>query len=268
VAVPVPGFFRRPACYNCRVDDAPLDPAITLDRLAGEWWIYQLARGHRYSTDDVLTAWTALRARPDAGRVLDLGCGVGSVGLMALLRLAPAATLTAVEVQAESVALLRRTLAHNGLAGRVEVRHADLRDAGALDPAARFDLVTANPPYLPVGHALRSPHPQRAAARLELHGDVFDYCARAAAALGEGGRFCFCHSAADPRPAAAIAAAGLVLLARQEVVARAGRPPLIALFTCGRAGARADRPPLQVRAADGTRTAAYRAVRRAMLIEA
>jgi tRNA1(Val) A37 N6-methylase TrmN6 len=244
------------------------DDGVTLDRLAGEWWIYQLERGHRYATDDVLTAWTAVQARPEARRVLDLGSGVGSIGLMVLMHLAPDAALTSLEVQAESVALLRRTVAHNGLGARVTVRHADLRAPAALDPGAPFDLVTANPPYLPVGTALRSPHPQRAAARLELHGDVFDYCRVAAAALAPGGRFCFCHSAADPRPDRAIAAAGLTLIARQEIVARAGRRPLIAVFTCAAGGARRDPPPLEVRGPDGARTEAYRAVRRRMLIDA
>jgi tRNA1(Val) A37 N6-methylase TrmN6 len=246
------------------------DGEVTLDRLAGEWWIYQLRRGHRYASDDVLTAWQAVEARPAATRVLDLGCGVGAVGLLALLRLGAAARLTAVEVQAASVALLHRTLAHNRLADRVAVRHGDLRDPAALPDGARFDLITANPPYLPAEQTPRSPHPQRAAARLELHGDVFDYCRAAARLLAPGGRFCFCHRADERRPAAAIAAAGLGLLARREVVFRQGRPPALALFACGHEATarRADPLPLVLRDREGRRTGAYRAVRRAMHIEA
>lgn len=122
----------------------------TLDRLSGDWWIYQLRRGHRYATDDVLTAWTALRARPAARRLLDLGAGVGSIGLMVFRLLPPGARLTSVEVLEESVALARRTVAHNGVADRVDVRLGDLRDPGAIGaaPGERFDLITANPPYL------------------------------------------------------------------------------------------------------------------------
>ena len=41
-----------------------MDAETTLDRLTGGWRIYQLRRGHRFSTDDVLTAWTALGALP------------------------------------------------------------------------------------------------------------------------------------------------------------------------------------------------------------
>lgn len=245
------------------------DPDVTLDHLAGEWRVYQLRRGHRFATDDVLTAWTGWRACPDARRLLDLGAGVGSVGLMALMRAPEDARLTAVELQPVSADLMRRTVAHNGLQERVRVLQGDLRRPGLLGEE-RFDLILANPPYLPPENAQASPHPQRAGARLELHGDIFDYCRVAAQHLERqaAARFCFCHAAADPRPERAVAAAGLMLLGRQEVVFRHGRPPMIALLTCGRSGERSDPPPLHVRGADGARTADYREVRRAMWIEA
>jgi len=239
----------------------------TLNRLAGGWQIYQLRRGHRFATDDVLVAWTAHRAHPGARQLLDLGAGVGSVGLMALRVAPPAARLTCIEVQAVSAELLGATVTHNGLAQRVTVHCADLRDGRQLPRDARFELIIANPPYLPPGSALRSPHPQRAAARLELHGDIFDYCRAAARWLAPDGRFCFSHAAGDPRPEAAVAEAGLRLLCRQPVIPRAGRTPLIALFTCGREGARADGPPLTIRTMEGRLDPDYRAVRREMLLD-
>jgi len=244
------------------------EPTETLDRLAAEWWIFQLERGHRYSTDDVLLAWTASRASPAAKRVLDLGAGVGSVGLMTLLGLTPDARLTSVEVQARSAALMRKTVAMNALSDRVEVRCGDLRDPEVLTEGERFDLIVANPPYLPAGDALVSPVPQRAAARLELHGDVFDFCRAAASRLADDGRFCFCHGADDARPERAVIEAGLDLLSRQLVIFREGQPPAIALHVCGRGGQRRDRLSLTVRGRDGERTEQFRAVRRAMLIEA
>lgn len=242
-------------------------PGETVDRLTGAWWILQLARGHRFNTDDVLTAWTGLAARPGASRVLDLGAGVGSVGLMVLQELEETATLTSVEVQRVSVELARRTAELNGITGRVEMRLGDLRDPDALSGAGCFPLVLANPPYLPPERAVASPHPQRAAARLELHGDVFDYCRAAAHQLTEDGRFCFCHSAKDPRPERAIHAAGLSRLGRREVVFRHGQPPMLALLECGWTGEAEEREPLCIRGADGQWTAAYRAVRRRMRID-
>lgn len=245
----------------------PTSEETTLDRLAGEWWIHQLRRGHRYASDDVLTAWFAIENLPDARTVLDLGAGVGSVGLLTLLRLASTARLTSVEVQETSAALLRATVDRNGLGDRVLIRIGDLRDPTLLAGDPLFDLITANPPYLPAERSSRSPHPQRAAARLELHGNVFDYCRAAARLLARGGRFCFCHRAVDERPERAVRDAGLDLLARREVVFRHGRGAVLALFACGAGQRRVDLPPLVLRDGEGRFTPEYRSVRRAMLID-
>ena len=59
---------------------------LSLDKLTGEWSIYQLKRGHRFSSDDLLTAWMATEVAPDAMLQLDLGAGIGSVGLLSLAR--------------------------------------------------------------------------------------------------------------------------------------------------------------------------------------
>lgn len=236
----------------------------TLDRLAGDWKILQLRRGHRFSTDDLLTAWLALRVRPDARRLLDLGAGIGSVGLMTLWSLPADAILTMVEVQALSHGLARRSVALNGLEQRVILRNGDLRDPAVVPERAAFDLVTGSPPYIPVGKGVISSHPQRAAARIELHGDVFDYACTAARALTPDGWFVCCHAAQDPRPEAAIAAAGLSLRHRVDVCFRADRPPTIALFAATWSGSREDLPPVIVRDNDGAPTPEYLSLCRAM----
>ncbi len=238
-----------------------------MDRLCGSWMIVQLVSGHRYSTDDVLTAWCAAMARPRARRILDLGSGTGSVGLMTLHRIspdAPGSTLTMIEAQLQSHQLCCQTLKLNQLEHRVRALHGDLRDPHILPPGDHrgYDLVTASPPYIPPGHGSLSPHPQRAAARIELRGSIYDYCVRAAWALSRDGRFCFVHSASDPRPETAIAKAGMSLISRQDVLFRRGRPPAISLFTCAWQGPRHDPPPLVIREADGSRSRDYERIRR------
>jgi tRNA1Val (adenine37-N6)-methyltransferase len=233
---------------------------ITLDILAGDWRIFQLRIGHRFSADDLLTAWAAVCAQPAACQLLDLGAGIGSVGLLALWKLPTAGHLTMVEVQALSHTLAYRTVIYNGLAGQVTLHHQDLR----AWPGGAFDLVTASPPYLPVSHGVQPQHPQKAAARFELHGDIFDYCQAAARSLAAQGLFCFCHAADDPRPEHAIRRAGLTLVHRQEVYFRASQPPHMALFTCAWEGVRTDPPPFVIRDLAGRWTAEYLALRAKM----
>ena len=74
----------------------------TLDALSGHFKIFQYRDGHRFSTDDVLTAWYGTQCCPTARRILDLGSGIGSVGMIAAWR-SPGARVTTVEAQAQSV---------------------------------------------------------------------------------------------------------------------------------------------------------------------
>jgi tRNA1(Val) A37 N6-methylase TrmN6 len=233
---------------------------LSLDILAGDWRIFQLRAGHRFSADDLLTAWAAVRAQPEARRVLDLGAGLGSVGLLTLWKLSAAAHLTMVEVQAISHALACRTVVYNGLTARVTLHRQDLRDW----PGGSFDLITASPPYIPVGQGVQPQHPQKAVARFELHGDVFDYCQAAARSLSAAGVLCFCYAADDARPEPAIAGAGLTLVQKQPVYFRASLPPRMALFTCTWQGSRTDAPALVIRDQAGHWTAEYLAMREEM----
>ncbi len=232
----------------------------TLDHLAGDWRIYQLKGGHRFSADDLLTAWTAARVCPQADEILDLGSGLGSVGLLTLWKL-PQARLTGVEVQQLSYDLALKTRAHNRLEDRAQFLNQDMRASLEL---GRFPLVTGSPPYFPLGKATVSPHPQRAAARCELHGDVFDYCRVAAQHLLPDGRFIFVHAAGDPRPEQAVQQAGLTLLSRQDVLFRAHLEPTVALFVCAFQGERCDPPAFVIRDQQGDWTEEYLEMRAEM----
>ena len=223
----------------------------TLDQITRDWWIFQLRKGHRFSTDDTVTAWTAGHARPDALRIIDIGAGLGSVGLMTLHYLRPEARSVFVEAQEVSHRLCAKTIAYNDLGHQVELRHGDLRDEAVVPETGSFDLVTGSPPYTPVEKGVVSSHPQRAACRMELRGSVFDYCRTAARLMKPDGTFVFVHSASDPRPEQAISDAGLTLNERRDILFRDGRPPTIAVFRCSFGGDRVDARPFVMRTADG-----------------
>src|SRR5688572_20787746 len=132
----------------------------TFDAISGHFRIFQLRRGHRFSTDDVLTAWYGTTWAPSASTVLDLGSGIGSVATIAAWRL-PGARLVTIEAQPESVRLARKSSAYNGLTARVDIREGDFRDAAALSRHERFDLVLGSPPYFPTGTGIEGDHEQK-----------------------------------------------------------------------------------------------------------
>ena len=130
-----------------------------------------------------------------------------------------------------------------------------------------YDLVTGSPPYIPVGKGVISPHPQRAACRIELRGSIIDYATVAARAMKPGGVFVFCMAAGDPRSKEAVDKAGLFLHQRQDVLFRAGRAPTIALFMAKRmppANGVQHLSPFVIRDEQGVFTEQYSAFRRVM----
>lgn len=206
---------------------------LTEDHLTIGWRILQRRRGHRHSTDDLLTGWYAAeKTSPDRRRLLDLGAGIGSVGLLLLWR-SPDARLTCIEAQEVSFGLLEKNIARNDLSERVRAIHGDLRHV-RLD-GETFDVVTGSPPYFDPKDGIVSADSQRAHARFELRGDVRDYCAAARAALAPGGRFVFCFPANQrERAEKAVALADLAIVTSRDVIPRRGIAPLFSLFCCRR----------------------------------
>ncbi|HNQ72370.1 MAG TPA: methyltransferase [Verrucomicrobiota bacterium] len=213
-------------------------PGETLDALSGHFRLFQLRTGHRFSTDDLLVAWYGTSWCPTAHTALDLGSGLGTVGMICAWRL-PGTRFVTIEAQGESVALARKSARYNGLTERYDIRHGDFREPHLLSPDEKFDLITGSPPYFPPGAGVESEHPQKLACRFELRGTIADYCTTAARHLAAGG-FLACVFPAGrtqlARVTAAARAADLIIVRQRPVVFREGEPPVIALFGMMRAG--------------------------------
>jgi tRNA1Val (adenine37-N6)-methyltransferase len=220
----------------------------------------------------VLTAWYGTTWVPSASSVLDLGSGIGSVGMIAAWRL-PGARFVTIEAQEESVALARKSAAYNGLEGRYDIRRADFRSGSALTADERFDLILGSPPYFPPGSGIEGDHPQKVACRFEMRGDVRDYAAIAAPHLAPGGIFACVFPDADRRRVEdAAKGAQLSIVRRRAIVFREGEAPLVGLFGMMRDGDLPAHmrertwvePPLTIRCADGAVHPEYAAVKLAV----
>jgi 16S rRNA (guanine1207-N2)-methyltransferase len=77
---------------------------------------------------------------PAGGRILDLGCGYGVIGLACALA-APAATVTAVDVNQRAVLLANENAASLGVTDRFAARVPE-----DVDPVAAYDEIWSNPP--------------------------------------------------------------------------------------------------------------------------
>lgn len=243
--------------------EAELGEPITVDGLTAIYRIFQRKKGHRHSTDDLLTAWYALEKSPPVTRALDLGTGIGTVGLLVLAGMPDGMRLTCIEAQDVSYRFLRENLRANGVEARVDSIHGDLREL-ALEE--RFPLVTGSPPYFDVAAGIVPADSQKAHARFELRGDVSDYARAAKRHLEPGGLFVLCFPwPQKARALAALRGEGFAVVAHRDVVPRIGLAPLFSLFACqlDPAAPPADpaEPPFVVRHEDGSHTQAMHDVR-------
>ena len=175
--------------------------------LGGRLTLAQPKHGHRAGSEAALLIAAAGNAR---GRIVDVGAGVGAVGL-ALAQRSAEATVALVEIDPGLARLAEENAVGNGFDKRVRVLVVDVlrargrRDAGLNNEAA--DCVVTNPPFYEPGTVRASPDAGRARAHVfSLSGGatLADWIRACLALLAPGGRFVMIHR---PEALAAILAA-------------------------------------------------------------
>lgn len=164
------------------------EPAFTDDRLLdGRVALRQSADGYRAAIDPVLLA-AAVPA--SAHSALELGCGAGAASLCALARLSNLRIL-GLERDADAAALAKTNAAANDMTARFDIEIGDVRSFAKTG----FDLVFANPPYLPGHRAQSSKHAARASANVEGEAALADWIAAALRAVAPRGHVLFVQRA-------------------------------------------------------------------------
>ena len=237
---------------------ADLEPKADEDLcyLSGEWRLFQKLEGHRWSLDDLVTAWVAARHLTGASQALDLGCGLGSVLLMLAWK-GQQARVTGVEAQPERASMARRSIAFNGVESRCAVLDGDLR---AIELGPNFGLVTGTPPYFPRGSGTEAEADHVSACRFEHRGGVEAYLSAAERHVSQDGVFVMCAATLEDER---VRAAASSLHARRllHVVPRAGKAPLVSVWTFTRSAGSCAPEELVVRDAAGQWTPAFQRVR-------
>lgn len=117
-------------------------------------------------------AWTEIQKRTDAGReepnVLDWGTGSGCLAI-AIATHCPTAHIDAIDASPDALEIAKRNAARYEVADRIRFLESD--GFTSLPAETRYDLIVANPPYIP-SEALNSLQPEVKAydPRLALDG--------------------------------------------------------------------------------------------------
>jgi ribosomal protein L3 glutamine methyltransferase len=153
---------RKPAAYLVRkayIQGVPfyIDERVIVPRS----YVGELLAGDLFADDGF-----ALIAPGKVRRVLDLCTGSGCLAVLAAMRF-PDATVDAVDLSEDALAVARINVAQHGLAARVRLWCGDLY---APLGAGRYDLILANPPYVDAPGMAGLPPECRHEPRLALDG--------------------------------------------------------------------------------------------------
>lgn len=203
---------------------------IVEDRLLdGRLILRQPRRGHRAGSDAILLA----AAVPDLGEgpLLDIGAGVGTIGLAVALA-QPGLRVVLIERDPDLAVLAAGNIALNHLEERVSVIAGDIAGPAAalgLSPAS-FACVAMNPPFYPPRETKASPVPNRRAAHV-AEGTLEPWLKAARRLLRPGGRIALIHRAEAIAEVLDGLATGFGDVAIRPVHALADRPAIRILVT-------------------------------------
>ena len=125
--------IKRDSARRCSLYHGTLDKPVVPFELDAWFSRYECQAG-----DTTLTVMASLP--PVTGKLLDFGCGAGVIGSV-LAKRNPALAVTMVDINALALESSRRTLAVNGLSGRVHA--SDVYS----DIAETFQQIVSNPPF-------------------------------------------------------------------------------------------------------------------------
>lgn len=163
-----------------------------LEIIDGNIKILQKKNGFRYGTDAVLLSEFA-SVKPD-DRVLDMCTGTGIVPLLLYLK-CKTASYSALEIQPEIYDMARRSAELSGLSDKVRLVLGDLKNHREIFAAQSFEVVTCNPPYMPVDTGKMCICESERLSRHEILCNLEDVISAAGWLLKDGGRFYMVHRA-------------------------------------------------------------------------
>lgn len=143
-----------------------------------------------FGIDAVLLSGFAKAKRDET--VLDLCSGNGIVPILMEAK-TDCDQFLAVEIQADNVDMAKRSIRLNGLEDKICALEADINSLDAVFKHGSFDVITCNPPYMPVGSGFVNDYSPKAIARHEIMCNLEQVMSVSAKMLKYGGRMYMVH---------------------------------------------------------------------------
>ena len=176
---------------------------VPLQHITGRWEFYGLPMEvttdtliPRPDTETLVEVAVELLKTRSKGRILDLCCGTGCVGLATLKNVSDGITGVLADLSEPALEVARRNVVHNGLSHRTLTYQVDaLAEASPL--LGKFHMILCNPPYIPTADIMTLDVEVQREPHMALDGgeDGLDFyravCRNFAPALNKGGILAF-----------------------------------------------------------------------------
>lgn len=160
------------------------------DLQCGGLRLIQKSNGFRFGTDAVLLADFAKSVH--SAKTLDFCTGTGIVPIL-LSNKTNTREICGLEIQEDIADTAKRSVLLNNLGEWVKITCGDLKESRKFYPAAYFDLITCNPPYMKAGSAIPNESDTKLISRHEVLCTLDDIFTQAAQLLRFGGHLCMVH---------------------------------------------------------------------------
>ena len=168
-----------------------LKPGERIDDLGRRGYrIIQNPQKFCFGIDAALLSWFSRISPGEAAA--DLGTGTGIIPLLMDARNA-CGTYTGLEIMEDMAEMAARSVVLNHAEDHIRIICGDLKEASEIFGKGSFDIVTTNPPYMPVNSGLMNPDPEKAAARHEVLCTLDDVIREASLLLKSRGRLYMVH---------------------------------------------------------------------------
>jgi len=161
------------------------------DLLTNDIQIIQSDEVFSFSMDAVLLGRFSYVPLSPRGRIVDLCTGNGVIPL--LLSTRTKASIVGVEIQERLADMAVRNVKLNKLEPQIQMICGDLKDVHTQLGHGQFDVVTVNPPYLPVPNGEQNRNEHFAAARHEVFCTLEDVVQASSRLVRSGGRVAMVH---------------------------------------------------------------------------
>lgn len=152
--------------------------------------LIQKKHGFRFGVDAVLLADFAKTVV--SSKTLDLCTGSAVVPIL-LSAKTNTQHFFGLEIQEEVFRTANRSILLNSLEDRIKLTLGDVKNAVSIYGKRQFDLITCNPPYMPVGCGVKNPNDTKIIARHEVLCTLEEVISSASDMLNVGGHLVLVH---------------------------------------------------------------------------